>query len=101
MMHLLLSISLHLLQLVLCCSTNSGRLSVLFLHGYCEGEGYSTKDLGLEVAARLAAVDVGACSESPVELTPIAAVSMQLATLSVKLSAARLLLVIVFSRQIY
>ena len=74
---LLLAIIAILLQLHRCGAVTSGggRLSILFLHGRCEGEGYSTEQLRLEVAARMAAEDVSACSEYPVNLTAIGAVS--------------------------
>ena len=71
----LLVFSVNLLQLVLCSSASGGRPSVVFLHGRCEGEDYSTEELGLEEAARVAAEDVSACSETPIGLTPIATVS--------------------------
>ena len=71
---LLLLFFLQLLQLVLCSSAGDGRLSVIFLHGRCEGEGYSTEELGLEEVARVAAEDVSACSETLVDLTPIVTV---------------------------
>ena len=79
---LVLAIIATLLKLHRCGAVTSGAvssdgdwLSILFLHGRCEGEGYSTEQLQLEVAARMAAEDVSACSEYPVHLTAIGTVS--------------------------
>ena len=71
---LLLLFFVHLLELVLCSSAGDSRLSVIFLHERCKGEGYSTEELELEEVARVAAEDVSACSETPVDLTPVATV---------------------------